>query len=85
MIDKLICFGLLGLGVFNTFHLTRLGLKGLRDKIIISGRDGKKFTGKEAVNISKIYLFFAGIRFVSFVLFLTLLISKILLVKYQHV
>jgi hypothetical protein len=44
-----------------TIYLARRGIKGLREGKIIADRAGNYATGKEAVSIARIYLFFAAL------------------------
>ena len=78
MTDWLILIAFLILGGYMTIYLGRRGLKGIREQKIVSERDGRIFTGKEALSVARIYLFFAGILLCCFGLFLVVFIAKII-------
>jgi hypothetical protein len=77
MIDLLILLSLVIAEVWLTIYLGKRGLRGLREHKIVTDRAGT-FTGKDAVSVARIYLFFAVISLVGLALFLFLLVVKLI-------
>jgi hypothetical protein len=54
---------------FTTIYLARRGFKGLREKKMIADQEGDFATGKDAVSVAGIYLFFAALCFICTIMF----------------
>lgn len=76
MIDLLILFLFVILGVCTAIYLCRRALKGLRDQKMVADRG--TFTGKDAVSLARVYFFFAAVCIISSAAFIFLLIARLI-------
>lgn len=73
MVNQLILFVLFVNSVGMSFYLGRRGIKWLRDKKLID-RENNEITGKDAIAVAKIYIFFSAI---CLIIAITLLIPMV--------
>jgi len=60
------------------FYLGRRGVKGLREEKMVADQQRNEVTGKDAIAVAKIYIFFSGLCLVLTIFFLILLIKLII-------
>jgi len=78
MMNLLIGFLFVILGVGTTIYLWRRGLRVLRNQKIVTNRG--TFTGKDSVSIARIYFFFSAICLIS-----TAVVIYTLIAQFIHV
>jgi hypothetical protein len=73
MTDLAILLSLVCIGAWVAQHLLRRGVKGVREKIV-TDRKGNQATGKDAVTVARMYLFFGALSLILAIVYLILLV-----------
>jgi hypothetical protein len=78
MTDLLILLSFVVLSIGVTVYLAMRGMKGLRQQKMVGDRSGNCVTGKSAVCLARVYLFYAGLSLVCSAFFLFLLAVRMI-------